>query len=324
MTPARRNAIIQVFLANLIWAGAASIIKLTLQDIPPFSFLFIRLLVVCLILLPYALFLIRQENVNKKDYFNIILIGICSQSALAFVFLGLKYTTSIDMTIIGLIAPVLSVALGHYFYKEEIGPNIKVGLLLVTVGSLIILTGPTIHSTTGITIGQKMFGNFLIILNSLALVLYIFATKISLGQTSPNIKRNIKLLKLKPMTKQYTPELLTTVSFYIGLLTTTPLAFIEGLGGFGLESTFSFSEFTPQSIAGLAYMIFLSSIVAYFCFGKGVKDATVTDTAIIGYLGPLMALPFAYLLLREVPTVNDIIAGGLIAAGVLIAEFHKN
>ena len=67
-------------------------------------------------------------------------------------------------------------------------------------------------------------------------------------------------------------------------------------------------------------MVFFSSIVAYFLFESALKKAKVVETALLSYLSPLMAMPFAFLLLNEIPSKVAIIGAVIIALGIVFAE----
>ena len=75
-----------------------------------------------------------------------------------------------------------------------------------------------------------------------------------------------------------------------------------------------------KAIAGLLYMAVFSSIIAYFAFQYSLDNVTVSDTALMAYTQPLMTLPFAWILLKELPTTWMLISCIVIFLGVLIAE----
>jgi len=75
---------------------------------------------------------------------------------------------------------------------------------------------------------------------------------------------------------------------------------------------------------GILYMAIFSSIIAYTLYEWSLKVASVADTAFFNYLSPVFTLPFAYLLLSEIPTKINLIGAGIIGIGVLIAEQKKS
>lgn len=312
-----------LLVANVIWSAANPVIKLTLQYIPLFSFLFLRFSIVCLILLPFVIMELKKNPVDLRDVPNIILLGIFDQTAIVLVFAGLKYTTSLDGAIIGVLAPLLAIAAGHYFYKEKIDSHIKTGVILATLGTLFIVIEPIlVDKHVDVESSKRLLGNILVLLYTLSFLVYIIWLKISLGQKTLTIKRSLQFMHLKPMRKAYPAPLLTALSFYVALAIFTPLVIFEQFGVFG-PVAFTYQSLTLTPILGVLYMALLSSIVAYMCFNWALKASSVGDTAIFGYLAPIFTLPFAYVLLGEKPTPVMLVGAAIIAVGVVIAERKK-
>ena len=307
----------------LIWSAATPIIKLTLDFIPPFTFLFLRFLLVGIILLPYSIYLLHRYKINKSDYFNIALLGIFSQSSLIILFIALEYTTSLDATIIGTLGPLLAMVAGHYFYKDKVNTVVKFGTFVTLLGAIIVTLEPVFISRTieNIDSIKRVYRNLLIIVYNFTFLLYVIWSKISLGQTPVVIKRALHFIHLKPMSKEYPAGLTTTISFYVGLLSMIPPAIYENIQHNSVD-VFSLGI---KPIMGLLYMAIFSSIIAYIAFEKSLDYVTVSDTALLGYMQPLLTAPFAYMLLRELPSKGAFLGSIVIFAGVIIAEFgaHK-
>lgn len=313
-----------ILLAYFIWGGAGPVIKLTLNYIPPVTFLFFRLLIVCLVLLPQTIYLLKRDSIHKKDLFNVLLLGLFSQTSLVLIFIGFKYTSALEGTLIGVLGTILSVAAGHYFYKEKIDRRVKYGLFIAILGTIFVALEPLFeHGESALQIQERIFGNFMIILYNLAFLLYIIWSKISLGQQNKNVKRALKFIHLRPMIKSYSPILLMSVSFFVGLASFIPLVFMENLGYFG-PVHFDIAKVSLVPTLGILYMSLLSSIVAYFAFEWALTKIDVTETALFSYLQPIFALPFAYFLLRELPNQNMVIGSMIIALGIFIAESKKS
>jgi drug/metabolite transporter (DMT)-like permease len=313
-----------IIASYVIWAAAGPIIKLTLFYIPPFTFLFFRFLIVCVISLPSTYYLLRKSAIAKKDYFKIILLGFFGQTSLILVFLGFKYTTALEGVLVGMLGPIMSVIAGHYFYHEKVDWHIKLGLGLAAFGTLFVAFEPLMQSHhLNLDTRQRLLGNFLILSYSFSFLLYIIWSKISLGINSEKTKKTLKFIHIKPMSRHYSPLLLMSLSFYIGLLSFIPMSILEIAGYFGPVS-FSLHSLTLVPVLGIMYMALLSSIAAYNLFEWGLTKIQVKDTAIFSYLQPVFALPFAYLLLKELPNQFMLFGAGIIAVGVAIAELRKS
>lgn len=313
-----------LIIATFLWAAAGPVIKNTLEYIPALTFLFLRFLVVCIVLLPYTIYEIQKVKIHHKDYFNLILLGIFSQTSLGLIFIGLKYTTAIDNAIIGILGSILSVIAGHYFYNEKIHKDLKIGLGLASLGTLIVVIEPLFSPSQNINISERIFGNTLILIYNFFWVAYIVWSKMSMGEESKILERTLGFVRIKPMTKEYPPTLLIAVSMYVGLFTIAPMAVLEMMGFFGNNQIFNLSQMGTEAILGLLYMAIFSSIVAYISYQKAIKLVKVSDMAFFHYLSPLFTLPVAYALLGEVPNKFVVVGSVFIAIGVYIAEIKNN
>ena len=113
--------------------------------------------------------------------------------------------------------------------------------------------------------------------------------------------------------------MLSALNFYIGLITLIPFAFAENLDLLG-KTNYDLFNLNPAAVAGLLYMAIFSSIFAYFLFEWALERVSVQDTALLGYLGVVFTVPFAFLLLGEVPTPYEFVGVAVIFTGVWIAE----
>mgnify|MGYP001194045922 CR=1 FL=1 len=315
---------ILLIIATFLWAAAGPVIKNTLEYIPSLTFLFLRFLIVCVVLLPYTVYEIQKVKIHHKDYFNLILLGVFSQTSLGLIFIGLKYTTATDNAIIGILGSILSVVAGHYFYNEKIHRDIKIGLLIASIGTLIVIVEPLFSPYQGINIMERVFGNTLILIYNFFWVTYIVWSKMSMGEKSKVLEKTLSFIKIKPMAKEYPPTLLTAISMYVGLFTIAPLAVFEMMGFFGNNQFFNVSQMGVEAIVGLLYMALLSSIVAYVSYQKAIQLVKVSDMAFFHYLSPLFTLPVAYVILGEIPNKFVVVGSIFIGIGVYIAEIKNN
>lgn len=287
--------------ATILWGASSPVIKLTLGYVPPITFLFLRFLIACFILLPYAIYQIQKVKIAKKDLTNFLLFGLLSQTSLALIFVGLEYTTVLETTIIGVLGSIMVVAAGHYFYNDKVNKQVKIGLLIATLGTLFIILEPLLTKNfRDIKIIERVFGNGLIFTYNITWVLFIVWSKFSLtGEKSKLMKKSLSFLHLRQMSKEYPPSFLTATSLFVGLITIIPFAFLENMGLLGNISSFDILSIDGRGILGVLYMAIGSSIIAYMIYQWSLKYVTVSDTAFFGYLAPIVTLPFSYLLDRK-------------------------
>jgi drug/metabolite transporter (DMT)-like permease len=313
-----------LLIATIIWGAASPVIKYTIEYIPPLTFLFLRFLIASVILLPYTIYEIQKVKINPKDYFNLFLLGIFSQTSLSLIFLGLKYTTAIDNALIGILGSVLAVVSGHYFFKDKLNKNIKLGLIIASLGTIVVVLEPMLRDGNTLDIKYRLFGNFLFLLYNVFWVTYIIWSKMSMGERSRILKKSLSFIHLKPMKKTYPPTLIVALSIFVGLFTIAPLSVFEMMGGFGNTQAFNIMQIDQRGYIGLVYMALLSSLVAYVLYQKSLEYVKVSDASFFGYLAPIFTFPIAYILLKEVPNTYVLLGSALIAVGVYITEKASN
>lgn len=317
------HALMAMLVATAIWGFAPPIIKYTLDFIPPMSFLFYRFLIVCIILFPFMYLELRRQSVAARDLPALLLSGLLSQTSLIILFVGLNLTTSLEVAVIGIMAPLLMVVAGHYFFNEKVNKHIQVGLAITTIGTVILAVGPALDTTTNSALrSEKILGNLLIVVYNMIYTADVLWAKRIRGENSHNLDGVARFLGIPAPKKHYTSQLITAVTFYVGLITLIPFYLLESSGSFGYSS-FTISDLNTAGWLGLLYMALLSSIVAYGLFEWSLKYLKVTDTVIFSYISPIFTLPAAFFILGELPTRDIIIGSIVIATGILVAEKKK-
>lgn len=316
-------ALLAMLGATAIWGFAPPIIKHTLDFIPVFSFLFYRFLIVCLVLFPFVYMELRRQNVSLKEFPALAVSGLTGQTSLVILFLGLKYTSSLEVAVIGIIAPLLMVVAGHYFFNEKVNKKIQVGLIITSVGAVILAIGPILDSNSvSSSTSLRIWGNILVIIYNLFWVVHVLWSKRIRGENSRTIDQTARFFGIPVPRKKYSSQLVTGVSFYVGLVSMIPLYILESSERLG-ESGFNIIDLNINGWMGLLYMAFLSSIVAYGLFEWSLKYLKVTDTVIFSYISPAFTLPAAFFILGELPTKGIILGSIVIALGIIVAERKK-
>ena len=302
----------------MIWGIAGPVIKLTLQDVPVFTFLLYRLILACLIVLPYLYLTLKRDPIEKRDLPGLFILGIAGQASLAIVFLGLKYTTALDAAVISIAGPILTFLAGRYFYNEKITKLEILGISLATLGTLFVIIEPVL-TAGGLNGGsERLLGNVLILLYQFTWPLYVILGKHMVGKDSKQINKAFKFFHLAKLSKDYQPQTITAFSFYVGLAFFIPAAVIEA------SRPNYFPHFTITATLGILYMAIFSSVVAYVLYQWALKFLEAQEVAVYGYLAPLFALPAAFILLGETPTQTMLVGAAIIATGVVIAEKYKS
>lgn len=306
MNPANlnyRKAVSALIFANLIWGIAGPIIKITLNEIPPYTFLFIRSIIACAILVPILILNNHREKfkLKLKHLLHLFILGFLGVTLnLALIFEGFKRTTSLEGVFIGGLGPIIMIVSGILFLKEGVSKKEIWGIIIALFGTLILIAEPL--SLGGAVKLTGTFGNLLIFLSHLVWTLYVLYSK-----------------KIFNHRVHYSPIVITTFLFLTGLITFAPLSFIEYIKDPLVYNTaLSFPNFW-----GILYMGIFSSVAGYFLYEYALEKIKASETAIYGYLAPIFAAPFSILLLHESVTSTFLISASIIILGVIIMNIPK-
>lgn len=283
-----QQAIIALIIANFIWGAAAPVFKWSLQNVEPFTLAFLRFAIASLILLP---FIFNNVLIKKQDIPKMFLIGFSGVTInIAFFFLAIQITSSINAPIIASSAPLFLMFFGFAILKEK--PKLKkiLGGILGFLGVLFIVLMPAIEKG----LDASLLGN-------LFLIVAMFG---SVWQT----------ILVREFAQKYSSLVLVFWSFIVGTFTFYPLMMMEVVQrGFltGLDM---------QGIIGIVYGAVLCSAVAYCLYYFAIKQLPVFEVGMFTYMDPIIAIIIAIPLLNESPTTTYMIGSALVFFGILIAE----
>jgi drug/metabolite transporter (DMT)-like permease len=297
MNPARLRAYFYLTVVVLIWGIAGPVIKITLNSgLAPDIFLLYRFMfsaIAAAIMFAFSNFKIVKD---PKDWILITTYSILNSTiALGLLFWGTAKTTLLDMSLISILGPLVTIGLAYFFLKDRITGREKVGTLVALIGSLVILIEP-------IEMQQKdgrLFGNILILASVITGSIAGLLTK--------------ELLR-----KGYDAVKLANISFLTGFLTMIPISLmLHPLP----QIINTFLTGSPLFFFGILYMALLSGTLAYILNNLGLRSIELSEAALFSYLYPIMSAILAIILLGDKITL-PIVAGSLFTlAGVFLAEY---
>ncbi len=287
-----QKAFIALVIANIIWGFAAPIFKLSLQNIPPFTLAFWRFFLGAIILVPFAAKKINMKLDSRRDSILLFLYGFLGITVnILFFFWGLKLTYSINAPVIASAQPILTLFLALFFLKEVFVAKKFLGMLLGTIGIIIIVIEPLL----GKGIGGSIVGNTYLVIATLAAV----------GQTIAG----------KKIINKYNPWAFTFWAFLIGAASFLPLAFYEY---FTIPHLYQMLDW--RGYIGIAYGAIFSSAAAYGLFAWGLSKISASDASMFSYVDPIAGTILAYVMLHEPITSPFILGSIFIFGGIFLAE----
>lgn len=281
-------SILFLILANVIWGASFPIYKWALNDIPPFTFVFLRFYPAALLLLPFVYKDLRIERRDWKDLILLSLIGITL--TISCLILGLKLSSSINAPIILSAGPVILI-IGSFFYlKEKLKQKVVAGTLVSLIGILVIVIMPLFKQG----LDGSVLGNILLV-----------------GAAIGSVIHALLLKKILPNYKALT---IAFWSFLIGSLPLIPLFLIE------LDQTHWTSNINIQVIIGIFTGSVLATAIAHSIYAYGIKFIKASEVGIFTYVDPIATILVAIPLLGETPTIPYLIGALFVFMGIFIAE----
>lgn len=301
MDPKRLKSYIYLIIVAAIWGAAGPVIKFTLRELPPFTFLSYRFFITTLLLVP--IMIASKERFPKESRKNLILLILSLLGTtvnLGLLFVGLKFTTVLDHTFISQTGPVLTILASSIFLKDKITKKEKIGIAITFAGTIFIIIQPLLEN--GLLASKNIFGNILILLANVSWMGYVIISK-------------------KQMREKVAPLTMAVSNFFIGFITLLPLAVLENHGAKNLVSVISNVSFSTQ--LGVFYMAIISGALGYYLFQLGQKSIESSEAAVFSYLQPLFSTPLAILWLKEEVSSSFVIGVSIIIFGIIIAQYKK-
>lgn len=284
--------ILALIIANIIWGAAASIFKLALENIPPFTLAFVRFLGAALIFLPFVMtrfrFLTIKEwlNIAASSFFGIAL-------HIGFFFLGLQGARSINAPIILSSAPVFLFLGSVFFLKEKLKIKVLIGMSVAFFGVLLIVLYP-LFLVSKMSVATEIEGNVYLVISTIS------------GMV-------IKPILNKAIIKRVSTMQLTFLEFLFGALMFLPFAL-------GESTAWSPSQLNVNGWTGIVFGVFFSSALAYFLFNWGISKVATQEVGIFYYIDPVVGLILGMLLLSEYPNIYYGLGALFVFLGIFIAE----
>lgn len=281
-------AILALIFANIIWGAGFPIYKWSLESIPPFTFVFFRLFVGGLVILP---FVIHRLKISIKDLPYIITMSIIGVTIpITFLFLGLEKTTSLNGPIIASSGPILLILFSMFYLREKTKPKVIIGTVVSLLGIFAIIFQPLL--TQGFD--GAILGNLFLVIAAVGSVIHT--------------------VMLKKLLNRYHPLTLIFWYFVISGLPLIPFVMVESQphGFLGSLDT--------QGLIGLIYGVFIASALAHVLNAYGLKHIAASETGVFAYVDPIAAALIALPLLGEVITPSYLLAALLVFLGIFIAE----
>lgn len=289
-TVTSKLAVTLLILAPLFWAGNFLVGKIANAIIPPFTFAFMRWLVVTLCLAPFAIPTVIEEwTLIRKHFRSLCILAFLSVfSYTAFVYWGLHYTTVVKASLLNATVPIIILLLSTVLLNEKLTIKKIVGVILSIVGAFLLIMRGNVHSID-LSFNQ---GDFLIIIAAISWAIFSVYYKKHRLRVSPLL---FLFMTATIGTFMLLPAFL--IERHLGYITTVNLTFLFSVG----------------------YAAIFSSILAFTFWNMGVMSKGPTQAGYFFNLLPVFSTLLAIIFLGEKLHTYEVIGFILILLGILLS-----
>ncbi len=273
----------------LMWSSAFSVVKLALEDAPPFLILTVRFLLSGMIAVMIAWALGQRMPGQKRQWAAVILLGLCQNSL--YLGLNFKAMTLVPAGLAAILAssvPLIVALLSWLFLKERLGWVGYAGLAAGFLGVVTIMASRAAG-------GESGFGMMLCLIGAVAMAsatLIVRSTDLGSG-----------LL------------MVVGLQMLVGSVSLLPVVyFLEDLGSVQLTASLGFA---------FAYITLVPGLLATFVWFYMVRRIGATHAAAYHFLNPAFGVIIANMLLGELIGLRDVIGVIIIMVSILVVQLHR-
>ncbi len=279
-----------VALAALCWAGNHVAGRAIAGHVPPLAISTFRWVVPTILLLPFAWRHLRHDWPLIRPHWKLLVILSAMGGGVfgALQYVGLQYTTAINVSVLNSLAPVLIAVAGAVLFRDRLSFKQALGVFISLEGVLMIVSKGELAALAELNFN---WGDLIIVFNMAVFGIYSAC------------------LRLRPAIHWLSYMFVFAL---VSSLVTLPFAIAEHLSGAVLQPT-------PMTLAMLAYASIFPSLVANVAWNRGVESIGPNRSGAMLHLVALFSAVLAGTFLGEQMLAYHFAGFALILLGVWMA-----
>lgn len=287
------STLLLLVLPPLFWAGNAVVGRATVGSFPPLALSFWRWTLAFVLIAPFAATGLWAHRHTIRARLPLLawtsLLGVACYNSLQY--LALQTSTAVNTTLIGASAPTVALLIGALFFASAIGRRQMVGAVVSAGGVLWVMTQGKIANLLQL---QLAAGDVIMLVATVAWSLYTWLIR----TRRPPLPLTVFL----------------AVQIGIGAVMILPFYLLEA------AVVQRAPEWSAGNLAALLYVATLPSLLAYYCWDRGVVRAGAVLPMYFVNLTPVFAAALSVLILGEAIGLHHVLGGALILAGIHLAS----
>lgn len=301
------HLVVLLTLPPLLWAGNAVVGRLMVGQVPPLALNALRWAAVLVVLLPLGWKALATEAARQavaQRWRELALLGLLGMGLFnALQYTALTTSTPVNVTLIAASMPVWMLAVGALVYGEPVSRRSLVGAALSLAGVAVVLTRGEPARLVDVSFVP---GDLWMLVAVISWAFYTW----KLARPGPLMRGDAR-----------------PAWDWAGFLLVQTLFGVVWAGAFALGELALAPAWTLQwtlpVVLAVVYVAVGPSVVAYYCWGRGVAAVGPALAAFFGNLSPLFAALMQAALLGEPPQPYHGLAFALIVAGIVVTTRRR-
>ena len=283
----KKKAVLFTVLAGFLWGTSFPAIKIGLQYMDAYTFVFLRFLVASLTMLSVMLLTKNFSfNFNKKRL--ILFLGLINGTAYLLQYMGMVYALASASSLYVNLSVVWVALLSPIALKERLGGKKVAGVMVSLLGVVLMTTNLDFTSLGTVDI----MGNFLVISAGILWAVFIIYNKPLVGESNNMIQSMTWILLFTML------PLLPTAAF----------------------SAERFFYLPWNAWLAIIYTAVLCWVVPYYFWLKGLKHISPVTSAVVLLTEIIVAVAISTIVLGEALTIVSGIGSILIIIAILLVS----
>ncbi len=286
----KAKAIFYTILAGALWGTSFPIIKIGLDTIDPFTFVFWRFLVSCSTLLAVMLAFRKLEfkMPNKK---LLIFLGIANATGYLLQYIAMPNTTASKAALFINLSAMWVALLSPKLLKEKFSSKKIAGVFFGLVGIIFVSTN---LDFSALSQGQTMADGMLVI-SGLTWALFMVYNKKLIGDSTSATFQNMTWVLL------------------LTFLAVAPFSILAGSGFFALDG---------WAWAAIVWTAIICWVLPYYLWLEGLKHLSASTSTILLLSVIVVAIIASILILKEPTTIFSTIGAFLIVIAIALVSVN--
>ena len=280
----------------LMWAGNAVVGSMVNTLVPPMTLNLLRWVIAFVLLLPLSAWVLRTDSGMWAYWRRFSLLGLVSVGLYnALQYLALHTSTPINVTLVASSGPLWMLLVGRLFFNAAIQTRQLAGAALSMCGVLLVLSRGHLETLLQV---HFVIGDAYILLA--AAVWAFYSWMLTERDKEPANIRN-----------DWAAFLMAQIAF--------GLAWSALLAGAEWSWTDAHIQWGWPLASALLFVAVGPALIAYRCWGAGIRRAGPAVAAFFSNLTPLFAALLSTLLLGDAPKPYHVMAFTLIVGGIVLS-----